>query len=154
MPNLLGVATADDLVTLGYSDFNETDVREVLKGAHVDAALDHWVVEDTAGTPVCWGFLIDDYGGTQVQLDVYLVRPHDETVRRSVCAALLERIAERGVERGHRTVEAGAGTVAGDEQYASTLRSLGFSATRLRSFARQQQCLSSVSAGQSTSHFA
>ncbi|HEU4492039.1 MAG TPA: GNAT family N-acetyltransferase [Jiangellales bacterium] len=130
VPTLLGVATADDLVTLGYSDFNETDVREALQGAHVDAALDHWVVEDPAGTAVCWGFLIDDYGGTQVQLDVYLVRPHDETVRRSVCVALLERIAERGVERGHRTVEAGAGTVAGDEQYASTLRSLGFSATR------------------------
>ena len=130
VPTLLAVTTADDLVTLGYSDFNETDVREALQGAHVDPGLDHWLVEDATGTAVCWGFLVDEYGGRQVQLDVYLVPPHDEAVRRAVCATLLERIIERGAERGHRTVEAGAGTIAGDEQYASTLRSLGLSATR------------------------
>jgi mycothiol synthase len=127
---LLAVTTADDLVTLGYGDFNETDVREALWGAHVDPARDHWLVEDAAGKAVCWGFLVDEYGGAQVQLDVYLVRPHDEAVRRAVCAALLDRIAHRAADRGHPRVEVGAGTVAGDEQYASTLRSLGFSASR------------------------
>ncbi|HSK25473.1 MAG TPA: GNAT family N-acetyltransferase [Jiangellales bacterium] len=130
VPALLAVAEADDEVVLGYTDFAESDVRETLTGAHVDPALDHWAVADADGRLVCWGFLADEFGGTQVQLDVYLVRPHPEEVRRAVAAALLGRLAERSAARGLRQVEAGAGSVVGDEQFAATLASLGLTVQR------------------------
>jgi mycothiol synthase len=67
---ILAVVHAAERDALGRDDSTLAEVRELLRLPRTPPETDQWLVE-AGGQAVAWGMVIDDYGGEQVDLDVY-----------------------------------------------------------------------------------
>ncbi|HMG31718.1 MAG TPA: GNAT family N-acetyltransferase [Jiangellaceae bacterium] len=114
---------------LGRDDSTLAEVRELLSLKRTPPETDHWLVEG-GGVAIAWGMVTDDYGGEQVDLDVYADPAHPDTVREAVLDVLLNRVRELARERENGEVTVGAGVIVGDEPNAAALRGRGFVAER------------------------
>ena len=74
VPELLALAHASDLASVGEPGFTADDVREALTGANTDMARDCWVAVDADAAIVGWAYPNNATGGDRDFLEVY-VRP-------------------------------------------------------------------------------
>jgi mycothiol synthase len=126
---ILSLVHVAERAALGRDDSTLAEVRELLRMPRTPPETDQWLIE-TAGHPVAWGLVIDDYGGEQVDLDVYADPAHPEQIRQALLDVLLARISHHAGDRESGEVVAGAGAIVGDEPYAQVLRARGFTAER------------------------
>ena len=128
-PVLLAVVHTAERDLLGRDDSTLAEVRELLSVRRTPPETDHWLVE-IDGRAVGWGMVTDDFGGEQVDLDVYVEPRHPEGIREAVLDVLVHRVRDLARERENAEVTVGAGVIVGDEPYAAALRARGFVAER------------------------
>jgi ribosomal protein S18 acetylase RimI-like enzyme len=126
---LLTVAHAAERDALGRDDSTLAEVRELLSSKRTPPETDHWLVESGSG-PVAWGMVTDDYGGEQIDLDVFADPRHPGAIGELLLDVLLDRVRELARVRENAEVTVGAGVIIGDEPYAAALRARGFVAER------------------------
>ena len=126
---ILAVVHAAERDALGRDDSTLAEVRELLRLPLTPPETDQWLVE-ADGKAAAWGLVIDDYGGEQLDLDVYADPAHPEQLRRALLDVLIGRVAEHARRRETGEVIVGAGVIVGDEPYADALRARGFVAER------------------------
>jgi mycothiol synthase len=126
---LLTVVHAAERDALGRDDSTLGEVRELLRLHRTPPETDQWLVE-TDGQAAAWGMVIDDFGGEQVDLDVYADPAHPEQVRQALLDVLLGRVREHAAARDTSEVIVTAGVIVGDEPYAAALRARGFDVER------------------------
>lgn len=129
---LLALCRADEQAATGEASTTAAEIDELLNPAHTRIDEDQWVVVD--GTRIVGYGLVWDHGHTDHQdVDVYR-HPSlgSEALRAAVLDLLLARVADRARTAGYPRIVTGAGCYAADDQYASTLRSRGF--THVRTF--------------------
>ena len=122
---ILTVVHAAERDALGRDDSTLAEVRELLRLPRTPPETDQWLVESD-GHAVAWGMVIDDYGGEQVDLDVYADPAHPEPIRQALLDVLLERVAEHAARCESGEVIVSAGVIMGDEGYAAALRERDF----------------------------
>jgi mycothiol synthase len=122
---ILAVVHAAERDALGRDDSSLAEVRELLRLPRTRPDTDQWLVEAN-GRATAWGMVIDEYGGEQVDLDVYADPAHPEQVRQALLDVLMERVREHAAHRRTGEVIVGAGVIVGDEPYAAALRDRGF----------------------------
>jgi mycothiol synthase len=122
---ILAVVHAAERDALGRDDSSLAEVRELLRLPRTLPDTDQWLVEGN-GRATAWGMVIDEYGGEQVDLDVYADPAHPEQVRQALLDVLMERVREHAAHRRTGEVIVGAGVIVGDEPYAAALRDRGF----------------------------
>jgi mycothiol synthase len=128
-PALLAVVHTAERDLLGRDDSTLAEVRELLSVRRTPPETDHWLVE-IDGRAVGWGMVTDDFGGEQVDLDVYVDPRHPDGVREALLDVLVHRVRDLARERENAEVTAGAGVIVGDQPYAAVLRARGFVAER------------------------
>lgn len=126
---LLTVVHAAERDALGRDDSTLAEVRELLSSKRTPPETDHWLVEGSGG-PVAWGMVIDDFGGEQIDLDVYADPRRAGAIGELLLDVLLDRVRELARERESTEVTVGAGVIVGDEPYMAALRARGFAAER------------------------
>lgn len=126
---LLAVVHAAERDVLGRDDSTLAEVRELLSVRRTPPTSDHWLVERN-GAVVAWGMVTDDFGGEQVDVDVYADPRHPPAIGDSLLDVLLRRVVELARSREGGEVTVGAGVVVGDEPYAAALSARGFKAER------------------------
>lgn len=126
---ILAVVHAAERDALGHDDSTLAEVRELLGVRRTPPETDHWLVErdDVA---VAWGMVTDDYGGEQIDIDVYADPAHPSEVGEALFDVLLDRVREHARGRANGQLIVGAGVIVGDEPYAAALRSRGFAVQR------------------------
>ena len=122
---ILAVVRAAERDTLGRDDSTLGEVRELLRLPRTPPETDQWLVE-IAGRPAAWGLVMDDYGGDQLDIDLYLDPAHPEQVRQAVLDVLLGRVRVHAAARETGEVIVVAGVIVGDDAYAAALRARGF----------------------------
>jgi mycothiol synthase len=126
---LLSVVHATERDVLGRDDSTLAEVRELLSSRRTPPETDHWLVEGDSGV-VAWGMVTDDFGGEQIDLDVYADPGHPSAIGEMLLDVLLHRGRDLARSRENGEVTVGAGVIVGDEPYAAALRARGFVAER------------------------
>ena len=126
---LLSVVHAAECDVLGREDSTLAEVRELLRSRRTPPETDHWLVEGDRGL-VAWGMVTDDFGGEQINLDVYADPRHPGAIGELLLDVLMHRVRVLARHRENAEVTVGAGVIVGDEPYAAALRARGFVAER------------------------
>jgi mycothiol synthase len=126
---LLSVVHAAECDVLGREDSTLAEVRELLSSRRTPPETDHWLVEGDGGL-VAWGMVTDDFGGEQINLDVYADPRHPGAIGELLLDVLMHRVRVLARHRENAEVTVGAGVIVGDEPYAAALRARGFVAER------------------------
>lgn len=127
--HLLSVVHAAECDVLGREDSTLAEVRELLSSRRTPPETDHWLVEGDGGL-VAWGMVTDDFGGEQIDLDVYADPRHPGAIGEMLLDVLMHRVRVLARHRENAEVTVGAGVIVGDEPYAAALRARGFVAER------------------------
>ncbi len=126
---ILVVVHAAERDALGRDDSTLAEVRELLSVRRTPPYTDHWLVERN-GRAVAWGMVTDDFGGEQVDIDVFADPAHPDAIREVLLDVLLGRVREHARSRESGEVTVGAGVIVGDQPYAAALIGRGFVAER------------------------
>ncbi len=110
---LLALVHACDIATVGFPDFDPSDVERALKLPFTMAALDE------AGAIVGWAFVDDGGGAERDWLDLYTHPAHGEAARQPLLEAAMACVRERG-----RVTRAGA--IPTEAGWISALEAEGF----------------------------
>jgi ribosomal protein S18 acetylase RimI-like enzyme len=126
---ILTLVHAQERATIGDEDSTLPEVRELLSLRRTPPETDHWLVMhgDVASA---WAMVIDDYGGEQIEIDVYADPAHPGVVREALYDLLIERVREHAAERPNREVMVSVGVHVGDEHSAAALLRRGFAVER------------------------
>lgn len=131
-PALLALTSADEQHAIGRATVTRAEVDELLAPAHTRLTDDQWLLVADDRAIAGWGFIWDHGNNDHQDVDVYRDPAlAGEGLRQTLLDLLLTRLGERAHERGYSSIEAGAGCYAADTEYAHTLRSRGFSFTRV-----------------------
>jgi ribosomal protein S18 acetylase RimI-like enzyme len=93
---------------------------------------------------VAWAYLDNPTGADRDFVEVYAYPGRGEPAQRALLALLLDRVAERAVELGHRRMTARAGAIPAETRYISLLREAGFEF--VKRYARMKRSLDGVPA--------
>ena len=143
VPELLALAHASDLASVGEPDFTVDDVRAALTGANTDPSRDCWVALDPGGAIVGWAYPDNATGGDRDFLEVYVWPGRGLPAQRPLLDLLLRRAAERGAEFGHSPYTVRAGAIPNEEPWIAALTDAGFEF--LKQHARMTMSLEGVS---------
>ncbi len=122
---ILAVVHAAERDVLGRDDSTLAEVRELFGLSRTPPETDHWLVQQ-GDVAAAWGIVTDDYGGEQIDIDVYVDPVHPSEVREALLDVVLDRAREHARNRESGEVITSAGVIAGDEPYAAALRARGF----------------------------
>ncbi len=116
---------ASDVATIGFPDFEESQVLEVFAGEAFDPGADSWLVRGPDGAVACWGYLDGEAG------DPFCEAYQDPGVTAALQGPMMSLLVERAIERaraaGLAEVTLGAGAVIGTEDhYIAVIESHGF----------------------------
>ena len=126
VPELLALAHASDLASVGEPDFTVDDVRAALTGANTDPSRDCWVALDPGGAIVGWAYPDNATGGDRDFLEVYVWPGRGLPAQRPLLDLLLQRVAERVTELGHSPYTVRVGAIPNEEQLIAALSDSGF----------------------------
>ncbi len=126
VPEILALAHASDIASVGEPDFTVDDVRDALTGPNTDPERDCWVALDEAGAIVGWAYPGNADRGARDFLEVYVWPERGVPAQRPLLDLLLRRAAERAVEFGHRAYEVRAGAIPSEEPWIAALTGAGF----------------------------
>ncbi|MEV6527054.1 GNAT family N-acetyltransferase [Longispora sp. NPDC051575] len=125
VPEILTMLHASDMVAIGFPDFDESQVTEVLTATGFDPEADSWLVRDPAGRLVCWGYLED--GDQEIYCEAYQHPEEPAELQRTMIALLTARAVERARAKGSTELGLAAGAVPGtEERYIGFLAEAGF----------------------------
>lgn len=144
VPEILALAHASDIASVGEPDFTTDDVRDALTGPNTDPARDCWVALDEAGAIVGWAYPGNADRGGRDFLEVYVWPGRGEPAQRPLLHLLLHRAAERAKEFGHEAYEVRAGAIPTEEPWIAALTDAGFSF--VKQHARMTMSLAGVAA--------
>jgi len=139
VPELLRLAHASDIASVGEPDFAVDDVREALTAPRTDPERDCWVALDAAGEIVGWAYPHNPSGRDRDFIEVYVWPERGLPAIRPLLALMLERVTERGREFGHDPYTVRAGAIPSEEPYIAALTDAGF--TFLKQHARMTMAL-------------
>ncbi|HEU4543033.1 MAG TPA: GNAT family N-acetyltransferase [Jiangellaceae bacterium] len=129
--SIFELVDACDRQLLGRPDSTVAEIRELMDMPRSRLDRDHWLVE-WDGRAVGWGCVMDEHGGSRVDVDVYvhpdLPQVDRVAVQGALFAVLLDRLADRA--RGVGELIAVAGCIVGDAEYELALAARGFAAKR------------------------
>ncbi|MEV0730807.1 GNAT family N-acetyltransferase [Polymorphospora sp. NPDC050346] len=143
VPALLKVTHASDIAAVGYPDFPEYEVREVLEAPHTDLARDQLVAVDPDGTVVGWAYLDNPNQATREFVEVYVHPELGVPARAVLLSRQLARVAEKAAELGLDRMTVRAGAVPTETGWAGDLRAAGFGF--VKRYARMSRPLDGVS---------
>lgn len=143
VPAILELVHACDIASVGEPDYTADEVREALTEPHTDMSRDCWVALDAGERIIGWSYPHNATGGNRDFVDVYAWPETGLPVMRPLLAMMMERMAERAVELGHKPYEVRAGAVPTETAYIEALTEAGF--TFLKQHARMQMPLAGVS---------
>ncbi|WP_412541675.1 GNAT family N-acetyltransferase [Longispora sp. K20-0274] len=127
VPEILTMLHASDIATIGFPDFDESQVTEVLTASGFDPGADSWLVRDPDGRLVCWGYLED--GDDETFCEAYQ-HPDEVDLQSTMIDLLTARAIERARGKGLTELRLGAGAVPGaEERYIAVLAERGFAFT-------------------------
>ncbi|MEV4636236.1 GNAT family N-acetyltransferase [Actinoplanes sp. NPDC049548] len=143
VPEILALAHASDIASVGEPDFTVEDVREALTGPNTDMTRDCWVALDADGAIVGWAYPHNANREARDFLEVYVWPERGVPAQRPLLELLLARAAERGAEFGHETYTVRAGAIPTEKPWIRALTDAGF--TFLKQHARMTMSLEGVS---------
>jgi GNAT superfamily N-acetyltransferase len=126
VPELLRLAHASDIASVGEPDFAVDDVREALTAPRTDPERDCWVALDAAGEIVGWAYPHNPSGRDRDFIEVYVWPGRGLPAIRPLLDLMLERVTERGREFGHDPYTVRAGAIPSEEPYIAALTDAGF----------------------------
>jgi mycothiol synthase len=126
---ILTLVHAQERATIGAEDSTLPEVRELLSLRRTPPETDHWLVMH-GDVAIAWAMVIDDYGGEQIEIDVYADPAHLSAVRETLYDLLLERVRAHAAARPKREVVVSVGVHVGDEHSAAALLGRGFAVER------------------------
>jgi mycothiol synthase len=126
---ILTLVHAQERATIGAEDSTLPEVRELLSLRRTPPETDHWLVMH-GDVATAWAMVIDDFGGEQIEIDVYADPAHPGAVRETLYDLLVERVRVHAAERPNREVTVGVGVHVGDEHSAAVLLRRGFAVER------------------------
>lgn len=126
VPALLKVVHASDIAAVGYPDFAEYEVREVLEAPHTDLGRDQLVALSPDGTVVGWTYLDNPNRGDREFIEVYVHPELGVPARAALLDRQLARVAQEAAELGLARMATRAGAVPTETGWIADLRSAGF----------------------------
>ncbi|WP_435831096.1 GNAT family N-acetyltransferase [Polymorphospora rubra] len=143
VPALLKVTHASDIAAIGYPDFPEYELLEVLQAPHVDLERDQAVAVDADGTVVAWAYLDNPNRAQREFIEVYVHPELGVPARAVLLRRQLDRVAEEAAELGLDRMSVRAGAVPTETGWAGDLRAAGFGF--VKRYARMSRPLAGVS---------
>ncbi|MEU9505079.1 GNAT family N-acetyltransferase [Micromonospora sp. NPDC048170] len=141
VPAILAVVHAADTFAIGHPDFDAEDVREALTAPNVDPDRDSWVVADPDESLVAWAILENSTGTGREFVDVFVDPDRGASVRASLLARQLDRVAGRAAERGLPALTVRCAAYPPERRWVEELVGAGFG------FAKRYQVMSRSLAG-------
>lgn len=114
---------ARNTAIIGYPDFTLDDVRDELEEPGFDAATDGWLVHDSGGALVGYGWAFGEGQSDLVNVDAM---GHDPAVVDWLWSQVLGRAAQMGAAHGHAEVKVDVGIYRVDEEQRTRVGALGF----------------------------
>jgi mycothiol synthase len=144
VPEILKLAHASDLASVGEPDFTAEEVRESLTAPNTDMARDCWLALDSDGEIVGWAYPNNTTGGPREFIEVYVWPGRGVPALRPLLALMMARVAERAREFGHQPYAVRAGAIPTERAWADTLVDAGFAF--VKQHARMTMSLADVAA--------
>lgn len=126
VPEILKLAHASDLVSVGEPDFTAEEVRESLTAPNTDMAVDCWLALDADGDIVGWAYPNNSTAGPREFIEVYVWPDRGVPAMRPLLALMMSRVAERAGLFGHSRYEVRAGAIPTERVWIDTLTGAGF----------------------------
>jgi mycothiol synthase len=143
IPDILKLAQASDIASVGEPDFTADEVREALTNPNTDMAEDCWVALDETGAIVGWAYPDNSTGGARDFIEVYVWPGRGGPAMRPLLDALMTRVHERARLFGHTSYSVRAGAIPTEAAWIDALTDAGF--VFLKQHARMQMSLDDVS---------
>ncbi|WP_203786119.1 GNAT family N-acetyltransferase [Paractinoplanes rishiriensis] len=140
---ILALAHASDVASVGAPDYTAEEVREALTEPNTDMTRDSWVALDGDGAIVGWAYPHNADGGPRDFADIYVWPERGLPAMRPLLALMMDRMSERAAELGHDPYEVRAGAIPTEQPYIDALTDAGF--VFLKQHARMQMSLAGVS---------
>ena len=144
VPEILKLAHASDIASVGEPDFTAEEVRESLTAPNTDMAVDCWLALDPDGQIVGWAYPNNTTGGPREFIEVYVWPERGVPALRPLLALLMTRVAERARLFGYPRYEVRAGAIPTERVWIDTLTGAGF--TFLKQHARMTMSLADIPA--------
>ncbi|WP_127543431.1 GNAT family N-acetyltransferase [Actinoplanes sp. OR16] len=141
-PAILALVHASDIAAVGEPDFTLDEVHEELTGPHTDMSRDCWLAIDPAGAIAGWAYPRNPTGKARDFAEVYVHPENGLPAQRPLLRLLMDRMAERAAELGHRVYSVRAGAIPTETPYIEALTDAGF--VFLKQHARMQMPLAGV----------
>jgi ribosomal protein S18 acetylase RimI-like enzyme len=143
VPEILKLAHASDLASVGEPDFTADEVREALTAPNTDMAKDCWLAVDESGAIVGWAYPDNSTGGSRDFIEVYVWPGRGGPAMRPLLDLMMARVHERARLFGHSPYTVRAGAIPTEAPWINALTEAGF--TFLKQHARMQMSLLDVS---------
>jgi mycothiol synthase len=143
IPDILKLAHASDVASVGEPDFTAEEVREALTGPNTDMAQDCWLALDETGAIVGWAYPDNSTGGARDFIEVYVWPGRGGPAMRPLLDLMMARVHERAKLFGHSPYSVRAGAIPTEAAWIDALTDAGF--VFIKQHARMQMSLDDVS---------
>jgi mycothiol synthase len=142
IPEILKLAHASDMASVGEPDFTAEEVREALTAPNTDMSEDCWLALDESGAIVGWAYPDNSTGGPREFIEVYVWPGRGAPAMRPLLELMMARVRERATLFGHDPYTVRAGAIPTETAWISALTDAGFSF--VKQHARMQISLDGV----------
>jgi mycothiol synthase len=139
VPEILKLAHASDVASVGEPDFTVDEVRDSLTGPNTNMAEDCWLAVDAGGAIVGWAYPGNATGADREFLEVYVWPERGISALGTLLGLLVERARHRGRAFGHPVYTLRAGAIPTEKPWIAVLAAAGF--RFLKQHARMQMSL-------------
>ena len=139
VPEILKLAHASDVASVGEPDFTIDEVRDSLTGPNTDMAEDCWLAVDDNGSIVGWAYPGNSNGGDRDFIEVYVWPERGVPALATLLELMLARVEVRARNFGHPVYTVRAGAIPTETPWIETLTAAGFEF--IKQHARMQMSL-------------
>jgi ribosomal protein S18 acetylase RimI-like enzyme len=126
VPEILKLAHASDIASVGEPDFTTDEVRDSLTGPNTDMAEDCWLAIDENGSIVGWAYPGNANGGDREFIEVYVWPERGVPALGTLLDLMLQRVTVRAKKFGHPVYTVRAGAIPTETPWIEALTSAGF----------------------------
>jgi mycothiol synthase len=143
IPDILKLAHASDMASVGTPDFTAEEVREALTAPNTDMSQDCWLALDETGAIVGWAYPDNSTGGSREFIEVYVWPGRGAPAMRPLLDLIMARVHERAKLFGHSPYTVRAGAIPTETAWIDALTDAGF--VFIKQHARMQMSLGDIS---------